>query len=257
MPPAPGTAITFAGHSTVVLEVGGRRLITDPLLRRHVLGVLRRHGGLDRAGVGRIDGVLLSHLHHDHLDLKSLRALGAELPIVAPQGASGFLARRGFENVTEVAPGASTDLAGVPVRAVEARHGGGRIFGIGRSGAVGYVVQAEINAYFAGDTALFGGMAKLGVDLDLALLPVWGWGPTLGPGHLDPEAAARALTMLRPRLAVPVHWGTLAALGATRRWPWLLESPGRRFAEHAARLAPDVSVRVLRPGETLRLDRAG
>jgi L-ascorbate metabolism protein UlaG (beta-lactamase superfamily) len=246
-------AITFAGHSTVVLELGGRRLITDPLLGGHVLGFLRRRRGLDRAGVGPVDGILISHLHPDHLDLASLRELGKKLPIVAPPGARAFLRRRGFGAVVELAPGESTELAGIRVRAVEASHAGGRIFGIGRSGAVGYLVEAEARIYFAGDTALFPAMAQMGPDLDVALLPVWGWGPTLGPGHLDPESAARALTMLRPRLAVPVHWGTLAPFGASRLWPWMFEAPGRRFAEHAGRIAPEVRVVILQPGENLSL----
>jgi L-ascorbate metabolism protein UlaG (beta-lactamase superfamily) len=130
------------------------------------------------------------------------------------------------------------------------------MFGFGGSGVVGYVDEGPSRVYWAGDTALFEGMRDLGADLDLALLPIWGWGPSLGSGHLDPEDAARALQMLRPRLAVPVHWGTLAPLGARRLWPWLFERPGREFVEWAGRLAPEVDVRVLAPGESLPLDQA-
>ena len=131
---------------------------------------------------------------------------------------------------------------------------GGRIFGLGKGGVVGYVVEGPSRVYWAGDTALFDGMRDLATDLDVAVLPIWGWGPKLGPGHLDPEAAAKALAMLRPRFAVPVHWGTLAPLGAKRLWPWLFERPAREFVEWAGRLAPEVEVRVLEPGESLRLD---
>jgi L-ascorbate metabolism protein UlaG (beta-lactamase superfamily) len=121
---------------------------------------------------------------------------------------------------------------------------------------VGYVVEGPKRVYCAGDTALFDGMRDLAEDLDVAVLPIWGWGPNLGPGHLDPERAAKALAMLRPRFAVPVHWGTLAPLGARWLWPWMFERPGREFAEWAHRLAPEVAVRVLEPGQTLRLDEA-
>ena len=134
---------------------------------------------------------------------------------------------------------------------------GGRIFGFGKGGVVGYVVEGPSSVYWAGDTALFDGMRDLATDLDVAVLPIWGWGPKLGPGHLDPEAAAKALAMLRPRFAVPVHWGTLAPLGAKRLWPWLFERPAREFVEWAARLAPEVEVRVLKPGETLRCSLQG
>jgi L-ascorbate metabolism protein UlaG (beta-lactamase superfamily) len=107
--------------------------------------------------------------------------------------------------------------------------------------------------YFAGDTDLFDGMADLG-PLDVALLPVWGWGPSLGPGHMDPETAARAAALLRPRVAVPIHWGTYLQVGLRRRESLLTEPP-ELFAAHCADLAPGVTVRVLQPGGTLPLDQ--
>jgi L-ascorbate metabolism protein UlaG (beta-lactamase superfamily) len=250
-------AITYAGHATVLIEMGEARLLTDPLLRERLLVVLRRHGGVDRDALGRVDGVLISHLHLDHLDLASLRKIGRSVPILAPPGSTGLLARHGFTNVSELSPGETQTLAGVNVRVVEALHGRGRIFGFGKGEAVGYVVEGPMRVYCAGDTELFDGMRDLAEDLDVALLPIWGWGPKLGSGHLDPEGAARALTMLRPRFAVPVHWGSLAPLGAKRVWPWLFERPAREFLEWARRLAPEVEVRVLQPGQSLQLDEAG
>lgn len=249
-------AITYAGHATVLIETGEARLLTDPLLRERLMVVLRRHSGVDRDALGRVDGVLISHQHLDHLDLASLRKVGPDVPILAPPQTAGLLARHGFANVTELSPGETGKLAGIEVRAVEARHVGGRLFGLGKGGVVGYVVEGPTRVYWAGDTALFDGMWDLATDLDVAVLPIWGWGPRLGPGHLDPEAAAKALAMLRPRFAVPVHWGTLAPLGAKRLWPWLFERPAREFVEWAGRLAPEVEVRVLAPGESLRLEEA-
>ncbi len=247
-------AITFAGHATALIDTGEARIVTDPLLRDGLLVVLRRHGGVDRARLGRVDGVLISHLHRDHLDLPSLRALG-DPPIVVPEGAGSLLRRRRFTSVTELAPGGTTTLAGVQVRGVEAHHRGGRMFGIGGAGAVGYLLEGSARVYYAGDTELFAGMVELGPGLDVALLPVWGWGPKPGEGHLDPETAAQALALLRPRMAIPVHWGALALLGIGRFWHGHLEAPGRSFAAHARRLAPEVDVRVLAPGETAELPR--
>ena len=108
--------------------------------------------------------------------------------------------------------------------------------------------------YFAGDTELFDGIAEVGDGLDVALLPVAGWGPTLGPGHLGPREAAVALARLRPRVAVPIHWGTLYPLGLRFRRHSVLADPPQEFARHAAELAPEVDVRVLAPGEALNLD---
>jgi L-ascorbate metabolism protein UlaG (beta-lactamase superfamily) len=247
-------AITYAGHATVLIEMGEARLLTDPLLRDRLLVVLRRHEGMGRDALGQVDGVLISHSHLDHLDLASLRMIGRSVPILAPPQSAGLLARHGFANVSELSPGEAGTLAGLKVRAVEAQHVGGRFFGLGKGGAVGYVVEGPRRVYCAGDTALFAGMRDLVTDLDVAVLPIWGWGPKLGPGHLDPERAAKALAMLRPRFAVPVHWGTLAPLGAKHVWPWMFERPGREFVEWARRLAPEVEVRVLKPGQSLRLD---
>jgi len=102
-----------------------------------------------------------------------------------------------------------------------------------------------VTTYFAGDTDLFPEMADLSGHLDVALLPVAGWGPRVGPGHLDPRRAAQAAAVLRPRMAIPVHWGTFASLGARPDDPG---APAREFADRTAELAPAVEVKVLAPG---------
>ena len=135
--------------------------------------------------------------------------------------------------------------------------------------AVGYVIAARERIYFAGDTACFPGMREL-APLDLALLPVWGWGPTLGPGHLDPARAAAAVQLLRPRVAVPVHWGTLALAGlvgapgrAGARMRRLLVEPPRTFADAVTVRPSGVSARTIstfatrsQPMPTCTLSRA-
>jgi L-ascorbate metabolism protein UlaG (beta-lactamase superfamily) len=244
--------VTYVGHGTVLVELGGARILTDPVLRTRV-GPLRRHGRPPpRACAEGLDAVLLSHLHHDHADLPSLRRIGREVPILAPPGVAGFLARRGFASVSELAVGESSRVGEVTVTATEAHHAGHRRFGAD-AGAIGFQLANERRVYFAGDTDLFDGMAALGAGLDLALLPVWGWGPTLGPGHLDPERAARAAALLSPRIAVPIHWGTLYPLGLARLRPEPLRLPPRRFAARLRELAPQVEARVLAPGEATSL----
>ena len=106
--------------------------------------------------------------------------------------------------------------------------------------------------YFAGDTDLFDGMRDL-PGVDVALLPVWGWGPTLGEGHLDPDRAAEAAALMRPRVAVPIHWGTFYPVGLKRWRPAPLHEPPERFAARVAALAPGVEVRVLAPGDSTPL----
>jgi L-ascorbate metabolism protein UlaG (beta-lactamase superfamily) len=127
---------------------------------------------------------------------------------------------------------------------------------------VGHLIEgAGATVYASGDTDLFGGMTRLGDrGIDVALLPVWGWGPTLGPGHLDPERAADAVALLRPRTAVPVHWGTLALAGSRRfptparsRMARLLVEPPRRFAAAVAARGLATDVVVTEPGSPVVL----
>ena len=244
--------VTYVGHSTVLVELDGARVLTDPVLRRRV-GPLRRQGGAAPPASGEdLDAVLISHLHHDHADLPSLHRIGREVPLLVSPGAGRFFERRGFAAVSELAPGESSRVGALTVTATEASHPGRRRFAR-EAQAVGFLLSGGRRVYFAGDTDLFDGMAELGEGLDLALLPVWGWGPSLGPGHLDPERAARAAALLSPRIAVPIHWGTLYPFGLARLRPGPLRSPGREFADRVREVAPQVEARVLAPGEATSL----
>ena len=195
--------------------------------------------------------VLLSHFHHDHLDLPSLRRLGRGTRVLVPRGAGAFMRRHGFTAVAELGVGETETVGGVEVTAVEAEHSGSRGPLGPTAEAIGFVVRGSSSVYFAGDTDAFPAMSALAGTLDVALLPVWGWGPTLGPGHLDPEGAARVAAVLKPRIAIPIHWGTFFPIG--RRPADLLTRPPRDFAARVASLAPGVEVQVLDPGESLEI----
>jgi len=155
--------------------------------------------------------------------------------------------------VSELAPGEAIPIGTTTVTAVEAVHPGGRRRFAKDSEAVGFLIRGRSDVYFAGDTDLFPGMNGLDPGLDLALLPVWGWGPSIGEGHLDPTGAARAAAALAPRLAVPIHWGTFYPLGLDRIRPRPLRTPGPEFAARMRELAPQVETRVLSPGESTSL----
>jgi L-ascorbate metabolism protein UlaG (beta-lactamase superfamily) len=254
--------IVFLGHATVLIEVDGVRLLTDPLLRGRVAHLRRQIPPARRELFADVDAVLISHLHHDHLDLASLRLIGEETHVVVPAGAGAWLRRRAFGAVTELGVGevAKVRTATEPgvgdvaragtltVTAVQARHDGRRLGGP-HAETLGYLVRGGHTVYFAGDTELFAEMSNLPRPLDVALLPVAGWGPTLGAGHMGPLDAARAAGLIGPRIAIPVHWGTLAPIGLGRRHRALLGEPPRLFAEHVAGIAPHVEVRILAPGQ--------
>jgi L-ascorbate metabolism protein UlaG (beta-lactamase superfamily) len=204
-----------------------------------------------------VDAVVVSHAHHDHLDRPSLALLGPDQRIVAPMGIGPLLRRWGFHHVDQVRAGEEIRIGAVAIRATSADHRGLRLGAPGLRGgkegppALGYVIAGRRFAYFAGDTDLFAGMTDLAPRIDLALLPVWGWGRRLGPGHMDPMRAAMALQLLRPRVAVPIHWGTLASFWQ-RTVPGSPDEPALAFQRHARELAPFVDVRVLPPGGTTR-----
>jgi L-ascorbate metabolism protein UlaG (beta-lactamase superfamily) len=249
----PAERLTWLGHATVVLEIGGARLITDPLLRAR-LAHLRRVGPRpDADASAALDAVLISHLHFDHLDVPSLRAIGESAQILAPRGAGRFLRGHGFESVTELTTGDTVMVGEAAVTAIPATHDGRR-HPLGREAeTIGFEIAGEHRVYFAGDTDLFAGMSAFGGRFDTALLPVWGWGPSLGPGHLDPEGAAQAAALLRPQVVVPIHWGTFFPAGLHRVLGRHLVEPPVTFERAVARLAPEIEVRVLAPGGSLEL----
>lgn len=242
-------SVRYIGHSTLLIDLDGTRVLTDPLLRDR-LGHLRRHAPPPHpTWFESPDVILISHLHLDHLDIPSLLQVGIGRHLVVPAGAGQFMRRRGFEHVEELKPGSATRVGSLQVTATTAAHSGFRP-PIGPTGVpVGYVIAGHRSVYFAGDTDIFSEMAELAGKVDVALIPIWGWGRVLGPGHLDPQKAARALALLQPSLAIPIHWGTFAARGVRKRDPSFLTNPPQQFVQYAAQIAPQVAIKVLRPGE--------
>ncbi|MVO87237.1 MBL fold metallo-hydrolase [Streptomyces sp. p1417] len=261
----PDVTVTWWGHATCTVEDSGIRVLTDPLFVRRLAHLRRRRGALPPPQAAVADVVLLSHLHADHLHVPSLARLAPDTRVLIPRGAARSvpgLRRLTHLRFTEVAPGdevpvhtarANGDGNGVTVRVVPALHDGRRLpMGPHRSPALGYVVEGRARTYFAGDTGLFDAMADEVGPVDVALLPVGGWGPYLGHGHLDPVRAAEALSRIAPRSAVPVHYGTYWPIGMDAVRPHEFHGPGDEFVRQAARRAPEVAVHRLGHGESVR-----
>ena len=244
--------LQFLGHSTVLVTLDGVRVLTDPVLRG--IGPLRRHGPAAQPAATSVDVVVISHAHRDHLDLPSLNRLSGSPLIVVPAGLGQVLRRAGLQNVREVVAGDELDIDGaISLVAVPALHDGFRAPLGPRAAAVGYVIGGSSRVYFAGDTDLFPEMGRLRGTIDAALLPVWGWGPYLGSGHLDPRRAAEAVDLIEPRITVPVHWGGLFPRGLHRVWPRRLVEPPEEFARHVRQRGSATEVHILAPGETYSL----
>ena len=173
------------------------------------------------------------------------------MPVVAPRGAGALIRRKaGIKSVVELRAGEQIEIGSVTVRATRAEHDTGRLPFGAHAEPLGYVIEGgDRSVYFAGDTDLFERMADLS-PVDVALLPIWGWGPTMGPGHMDPTRAAQAAALLGARLAIPIHWGTYYPihLGLQGK-PDFLETPPALFEQSVREHAPETEVRVLLPGE--------
>jgi L-ascorbate metabolism protein UlaG (beta-lactamase superfamily) len=247
--------VNYIGHATVMVDIGELRVLTDPLLRDRVL-FLQRHGrnsAHELLAERTPDIVLLSHLHYDHADLPSLRLLPSTTTIIAPKGSGKYLNRWAGVEVYEVTEGDKVQVADVEITALPAAHGQAHTITRPMDSCLSYVMRNRLSIYFAGDTDLFDGMYDVGqdFDLDMALLPVWGFSHRVGAGHLTPLTAAQALNRLQPAVAVPIHWGSFRFLGPDSLWQGAnhLTFPPHAFAEHASHLAPDTDIRVLQPGE--------
>jgi L-ascorbate metabolism protein UlaG (beta-lactamase superfamily) len=204
------------------------------------VGPLRRSGPLPApASYADVDVVLISHAHHDHLDLPSLRRLAPGVTVVAPTGLGGVVRRSGLTNVAELDAGETLSFGSVSVVASPAVHPGDRWRSDASSQAMGYLIAGSRSVYFAGDTGPDERLARLRGAVDLALLPIGGWGLTLGPQHLDARQAAEVCSQMTPRAALPIHFGTLAVPTTRALGPlWARQRP-ELFAETTRRLAPD------------------
>lgn len=253
--------LRFVGHSTVRVELAGHAVLTDPVLTNRVSALTRVTSASTAADRADVDLVLLSHLHGDHVHLPSLRLLSEHVRVVVPRGAGDWLRSKGVRQVDELAPGEELEHGNLLVKGVRAEHSGHRWGPRSTRGpqaaAMGHLIEgADRTVYAAGDTDLFPEMADM-TGVDVALLPVWGWGPTLGPGHMNPERAAAAVDLIKPRIAVPVHWGTLAVAGLPKvpgrhgqRMRRLLKDPPHEFADA---VTGSTRVLVTQPGEDVRL----
>ncbi len=250
------TGVRWLGHASVVLDMPGCRILTDPLLRRHA-GLLRRRGEAPAPEHWQgASAVLVSHLHHDHAELGSLHLLPGVPVLGAPAnarwlGAHGLAGHGLDDEEWWSVPGSP-----VRVRRVPAVHGD-RPMPHRPNAVTGFVVAAPgFVVWFAGDTAPYPAMAmvpQVAGPIDVALVPVGGWGPRLSGGHMDPVQAAEVCALVGARHAVPIHWGTLHAPASRRLPPGWMDRAGPAFASAAARLAAGTRVHVLMPGEQVAL----
>jgi L-ascorbate metabolism protein UlaG (beta-lactamase superfamily) len=251
-------SLTWIGHASYLVQLGGRSLLTDPVFSTR-LAILPRNGppGLRPEDLPRIDVVVVTHNHRDHMDAPSLRRLGPAPVYVVPQGLGRWFERAGFPRVVEMAWWEQREVEGFEITFVPSQHWSRRgLFDENETLWGGYVVARDgLRVYHSGDTAWFDGFAEIGGrvgPIDAAMLPIGAYEPRwfMRTQHIDPIEAVAAFEALGAERFVAMHWGTFKLTDED-----LLEPP-RILREHwEARGLPDARREIPAVGETIRLDR--
>jgi len=262
--PLPGRAPTFSdgensiiyvGHATTLIHLDGLNILTDPNFSNRVLITKRRIApGIKIENLPRLDLILISHGHFDHLDMRSLRRLwemGQRPPVVVAQGLAKFPRKAGFEEVRELSVWEQIEVDGLSITAVPAHHFPGRSPLNRKTTYQGYVVEGKGGTvYFAGDTGLFEGFRTIGekFQIDVALLPIGAYSPPpFRRHHLSPEDALKAMELLGAGAMVPIHWGAFKLSLES------VDEPPKRLMSAAHDRGLEDRVFLLQPGERCQI----
>jgi L-ascorbate metabolism protein UlaG (beta-lactamase superfamily) len=250
--------VTLVNHSTVLLQQGGVDILTDPIWSRRASPFTsigprrRREPGVRWQHLPRIDIVLISHNHYDHLDLATLRLLAdrGQSQFIVPSGVARLLRSQNIGPVHELDWGERLTLLQTTIHSVPALHFSARgIFDHDRTLWCGYVIEAEDRiVYFAGDTGFGGHFASIRERFGaprLALLPIGAFEPRwfMSPVHMAPEEAVRAHQILAAQTSIAIHHGTFQLADDA------IDTPQRLLRE----CAPGDSFLVLRNGQSVTL----
>lgn len=258
-----GVRFTWVGHASVLVELDGARILTDPIWSERCspvgfAGPKRFHApGIPWDKLPEIDAVIISHDHYDHLDMDTIKALAARgVPFFVPLGVGAHLREWGVTKVTEldwwqhadvnIASGASIQLAPTPARHFSGRSLSDRNTTLWASWAI---IGPSKRVWFGGDTGIYEeGFAEIGQKLgpfDLTIIPVGAYDPQWHDVHLDPEEAVLTHQLVRGAVMFPVHWGTFDL--ALHTW----NDPITRLLKAAA--AADVRLAMPPPGQPVRV----
>lgn len=252
--------VTFIGHSSFFLQIGGRNVLVDPVFATRLVVLRRqRRPGILVEEMPPIDLVLVTHAHMDHLDISSLRRIvrtarrlrGRGPEIVVPHGVDDLVSQLGFRRIYTLKWWQSIEIAGLHITMTPCQHWGARMFNDTHRGYGGYVIDSGCQSvYHSGDTAYFEGFTEIGRRFNptVALLPIGAYFPdTYLAVHTSPEEALRGFLEVGAKWMVPMHYGTFR-LG---REP--MDEPLQRLRAEARRLGVEDKVQILEEGEIFRL----
>ncbi len=208
------SSVTFIGHGTALIHLNNTNILTDPNFNDWIIIFHRiTEAGLKIENLPKIDAIVISHTHRDHLDKWSVEQFPKDTPVLISKGNGNILSEWGFSDVRELDVWEITDIKGVKITAAPAKHSGARNSAFADfPKALGYILQSEKTVYFAGDTGLFDGLKEIGnySQIDVALLPVGAYRPRwfMKNHHMSPDDALQAMVMLGAKEMIPIHWGS-------------------------------------------------
>ncbi len=243
--------ITHIGHATLLVEMAGHAVLTDPVFSQQIAGLSRKNPpGRQPGQLPALDAILISHGHYDHLDVPSLDRLPLSVPVILPPRAKAFVCRINDRPTSELAAWETWESDGLKITAVPAKHFGGRylVDSLFRP-AVGYVIEFDgVCVYFAGDTAYSEHFKKIGkhFDIDVALLPIGAYSPRwmMRSIHMNPEEALRAMVDLGADIMIPMHYETFDLSLEP------MDEPAKRLKEIALEKGLAEKVIFLLPGQS-------
>ena len=216
------SSVTWIGHATFLVRTAGVNILTDPMYERYIrygIPVAKRfrEPALPFADLPRIDAVVISHEHPDHMNGRTLSLLPKSTPVIVPKGTGTPLRVMGFADVRELAWWEETRIGPVAVAAAPVKHGSLQ--------CAGFVIRGKKVIFFAGDTVVVEGFSEIGkrFPVDLALLPIGDYRMRVNlfglnrwlkrSQHMGPADVPAAIERLRCRKMIPMHWGTFSTQG--------------------------------------------
>lgn len=248
--------LTWIGHSTFLIQIQGRNILTDPIFgncQPLPYGRFRRviPPGLRLDQLPPIHDVLISHSHYDHLDYRSIRALGPNVRYWVPKGLMSWFRKRGFRRCFELGWWNTAPMTeAINIHCVPAQHGSSRsLFDRNRTHWCGWIIKSkERSIYFAGDTGycpIFSAIGARFGPIDLSLIPIGAYEPRwlMQTVHLNPAEAVQVHLDVHSKLSVACHWGTFRLTDES------LDDPPNALAYAlAAREIDPASFVILKPG---------
>lgn len=252
-----GNRIISIGHSTVLIQLDGLNIITDPVFSTHILGFTKRHiePGIPFKKLPKINAIIISHEHDDHLDKATLKKFDKNIPIIIPEGLKHEIAKLGFKDIRGLKWWKKTEIDGLKITAAPAKHFLSHI--------ISCVIEGSKTVYFAGDAGLSDYFKEIGkkFNIDVAMIPMGAYRPFLSfiiphfskyseNVHIIPPDVPIVQEWLRAKVVVPIHWDVFKISYSVD----FVEKPGEKMKEIIRKQNLASKIKILKPGGILDLE---